>query len=1123
MSAPLRDNAWRIGIILSGVAVLLAAFIVFRNDTSEAFPGMPAEQRMYWEWVSTIGEDESVALDAGLALLDGHEDLSRLYGRLAELCLSLDRVSDCRAAFDAAQPQDPASGPYRDAALARLESELNAEAWKAVAAAPALEPSVARIVVDEIRGAQDFDLLDEIEAGWEDQLSSDSTRAGAAFGLGYAAVLRNEWDRATDLLEHTAELRPNDSEPFREFGRMYFYTGDYDRFVEAMEQCIANARAAHDIEEEVVNRGNLGLGYLQWRGDLEKAGEMFEAALEQAKKLEMGSAIAVGSYNLANVRGRQYRYDAAFSLIDEAEPYYREHAPARIPELWTLEGQLLKETYRLTEAETILEDAVESARVNRAVPLEVGAQLALAQVRTEMGRYDAAHVVADSALATSTQYNVVDYMISARAVLGEMERLSGNIELANEHFTTGLELAERTENQARISEMNRQLGISALQLGDLGSAQVYFENYERSASNSELNRADLLYWIGRTYYEYENYDLAIERFEEAEAFAVDANQALYGLILRSHGSALLDLGRSQEGIEKIRASLEALSGDRFQSYITRAVLGHALVEDGAYAEAIAEFEAAEDREDALEWSAFHWYSLHGQALAEWADGNIQVADSRFRDAISLIETLRDHLSDPDDRSFFVFDKVAVYNDYAAFLREQGRLADAFHVNERARSRTLVDLLYSTQQARKLDLTRSVDRAIELARQVGAVENELRDEIAFGRPPAVEADALRGLREAYLRDARSRVGDQYREATLDIFGSERLYTFAPVVADSVMSMLASDEAVLVYSLARRQGHNARQSSSTVYAITQSGVTVHSLDASVDDFADAVRFFRSALEDPSRDSTYMSLARSLYEGLIQPVESGLPNEIRHLNIIPEGPLHYLPFAALMDVDGNYLVEEYSVSVAPSASALKLTRDRNPRQWSYMLLLGDPASRLPGARNEVLSIASEAPNRRHALVGEDASQSMFNEVAGQYDVIHFATHARFDNRAPWRSHLELHDGQLSVAEIGTLSLDAYLVTLSACETALSSGVVSDIPSGDEWVGFNQAFLAAGTPSVLASLWPIDDEVSGPLMLAFYNHLMTSTKAEALAEVQRTALLDPETRHPFFWAAFTLVGDPI
>jgi CHAT domain-containing protein len=264
--------------------------------------------------------------------------------------------------------------------------------------------------------------------------------------------------------------------------------------------------------------------------------------------------------------------------------------------------------------------------------------------------------------------------------------------------------------------------------------------------------------------------------------------------------------------------------------------------------------------------------------------------------------------------------------------------------------------------------------------------------------------------------------------------------------------------------------------------------------------------------------------LYDELIEPLDEHLPPSISHLHIVPEGVLHYLPFGALLGEDGKFLVERMSLSVAPSVSILKLCRIGNPRRWRSMLLFADPDGRLPGSRAEVTQIANASPNRRVAVVGAEATQALLEENVQYYDILHIASHGRFDSRAPWNSHLELAGDELTVAEIGKLDLrETYLVTLSACETALGGGAIADVPDGDEWVGLNQAFLAAGTPTVMASLWPIDDRISSDFMIRFYRALEVKSKAEALAEVQRQFIHSADARHPFYWAAFTVIGDPM
>ena len=142
------------------------------------------------------------------------------------------------------------------------------------------------------------------------------------------------------------------------------------------------------------------------------------------------------------------------------------------------------------------------------------------------------------------------------------------------------------------------------------------------------------------------------------------------------------------------------------------------------------------------------------------------------------------------------------------------------------------------------------------------------------------------------------------------------------------------------------------------------------------------------------------------------------------------------------------------------------------------------------------------------------------------HLATHGIFNKRNPLFSGVELEadeteDGRLEVHELVGLRLNADLVTLSACETALGSGYFVDVPVGDDFVGLTRAFLFAGSPSVLATLWEVDDRSTVRLMRGFYEGLRQADKATALAAAQRAALKGGRPHaHPYFWAPFVLVG---
>jgi CHAT domain-containing protein len=162
---------------------------------------------------------------------------------------------------------------------------------------------------------------------------------------------------------------------------------------------------------------------------------------------------------------------------------------------------------------------------------------------------------------------------------------------------------------------------------------------------------------------------------------------------------------------------------------------------------------------------------------------------------------------------------------------------------------------------------------------------------------------------------------------------------------------------------------------------------------------------------------------------------------------------------------------------------------------------------------------------MVGSSATEPVFRSLASNREIIHLATFGVLNKHNPLFSYVELgkapgEDGRLEVHEVFGLSLNARLLVLSACQTGLAAGALSDVPPGDDWVGLVQGFLYAGAGNVVATLWPVADVATARLMERFYKELAAGRpEAEALAQAQRAASREPATTHPFFWAGFTLV----
>jgi CHAT domain-containing protein len=244
-----------------------------------------------------------------------------------------------------------------------------------------------------------------------------------------------------------------------------------------------------------------------------------------------------------------------------------------------------------------------------------------------------------------------------------------------------------------------------------------------------------------------------------------------------------------------------------------------------------------------------------------------------------------------------------------------------------------------------------------------------------------------------------------------------------------------------------------------------------------------------------------------------------------LIPHGVLHYVPFAALHDrATDRYLVDDFTLTYAPSASVLRFLHAKESPVDGGALVLGDPATTfgsLPGAAQEATTVARILGTTPH--LGTEARESLLYDLHAETDLVHLAAHGIYDPLNPLFSRIALasggaHDGNLTVQDIlSSLDLTGVnLVVLSACRSAVGAR-----SGGDEVVGLTRALLYAGTPGVISTLWNIDDTASAGLMEEFYRRLAGGA---SVAEALRQAQLAVKERYadPRYWAAFTLNGDP-
>jgi CHAT domain-containing protein len=266
--------------------------------------------------------------------------------------------------------------------------------------------------------------------------------------------------------------------------------------------------------------------------------------------------------------------------------------------------------------------------------------------------------------------------------------------------------------------------------------------------------------------------------------------------------------------------------------------------------------------------------------------------------------------------------------------------------------------------------------------------------------------------------------------------------------------------------------------------------------------------------------------LYGLLIPP---GLARD-KHVGLIPDKALHQLSFAALISPDGKYLLEEYPLFYAPSASVLVFATENARRkeqvQGERLLSIGNPdfdreenpnLKELPDAEAEAQSVARDYP-KSSELLGVGATRAIFLKSLANVEVIHFAGHFVANGRSPGNSKLLFAGGDLHTSELCAYKLpNAKLVVLSACQTGFER-----YNKSEGAIGIARTLLAMGAPVVVASQWKVDSEPTRDLMIAFHHNRKQKglASAESLRQAQLSVLSTEKTNAPFYWAAFSLFG---
>lgn len=740
------------------------------------------------------------------------------------------------------------------------------------------------------------------------------------------------------------------------------------------------------------------------------------------------------------------------------------------------------------------------------------------------------------------------------AILSNLGSLYQNLGMphdALEHFAKAREIVRALKDRQREAIALNNLGNLLFQLGALEEARKLLGQslpLQHDPRDQALTRVSL----SRIAEELGDPKEAAVQIEAALKLQRDANdRAGEAESLRAQGLLLLETGDKAQAEARLRESLSLYEelGRPARAAAARRGLARALELQGkleaareAYAEAYRQAEALGDvNAQAL--------TLADQGRLEHAQGNLTAARARLEAALALLESFRSEVGGDRLRASHFATVRETYERYVDVLMrlhkadsKQGLDARAFEVAEQSRARGLLDVLARARVDSREGDPELLTQELRLRQELNA-KAELRLALADDESSRARSRSLAEEIEALTAEHR------IVEARLTGGNAGQDQRKPPISIEEIQSLLDKDTVLLEYLLGEPRSY--------LWLVGPDSLKAWELPGR-QEIARRARSLHEHLKDPAeRDvSGQRSELRLLAQAVLGPALGEIAG--KRLIVVPDGALHYVPFAALQvpsKAGTVFLVEEHEIGSLPSAAVLKEIRrveaGRGQRPTS-IAVLADPAydgtqteprsllnevargsglKSLPWSLREAEDIKAVAQGRKILFAtGPEATRELVTSGRLQpYRALHFATHGILDSEHPEQSGLVLSqrdargkpiEGFLSLQDLYALRLQADLVVLSGCDTGLGREL-----RGEGLVGLTHGFLHAGASQVVASLWPVRDLASAELMRSFYRSMLRDGMRPAAAlRAAQIEMLNQRTRNrrdPYYWAAFVAQGD--
>ncbi len=1004
----------------------------------------------------------------------------------------------------------------------------------------------------------------------EQMIDSDPQNAAAYYGLGYLYQLQEHWDLALPNIDKALEIKKDLLDAYISKGTIYFYQSNYNELIRISQYALHLAEENRDLEFQCNFLGNIGLAH-SYLGNHAEAITFNKKSLHIAGRIGYNKEYGRMLGNIGCIYMNISELDSAATYLHKAVEKMKETKNKR------LEGSYLRYLGSVYYMKADYADALQYFKKALFLLKETGDKREeslnlwnLGLVYWSYGNYTESLQYCNQALrlAISLKFEWGEGRILNTMGVNYMNL--GNYSIALDCYKNALAISRKIGDKIG---MNLQLGHMAIIYGLLGDFEKALDYYNQALEISreignKSGEARNLTNIGTIYDSEGEYDKALDLYNQALSINKEIQDK------KSEATLLGNIGRLYIGSK---------DNDKAEQYIKEALkitrsldqksliaseninLGDLYMNKKRYATAFQYFsEALKVAQNINEPGSILQANL-GLSVSCYQQKDYKKSLFYAEQAVKQVENIRSSITSEEFKTGFFAYNIQAY-DQAITVCSNLHLqypsenydVQSFQIAEKAKARTLLDIVYQGKIFQNLseipDSLRqsfiAYEHDIEKKYQTLSIElnisKESQNKLLISNLEEQLEELKRG-KVKVVNELREKYPQYYTLTNPKIFGMQEVQQHLLNDKQMLLEYFVGQDEIFMWIISK-----------TDRKFITLSLTKTELENRLAEISPIFNKQKEVIEIPVDyrwANVRLDLLYQLYKDLLEAPAADYLKNTQELIIIPDDILNYFPFEILVTDTTQqkitYLIQDYAISYAASASLLNPELIIKKRANNSLLAMGNPLfktekkegfleqlvklvkyrtlfrgnefQQLPNAEAEVKKIAENFENPT-VYTGKQATERCFKQSAADYKNIHLATHFLVDDIQPMYSKIvlsqadnETEDGLLQTYEIYNMRLNADMVVLSGCNSGLG-----ELKRGEGLMGISRAFLYAGIPSLVVTLWPVEDRSTAVLMDKFYKYIKKGYKKNKALQKAKIDLITSKDimQDPFYWAPFILIG---